>query len=104
MMFLGFFPLALLTFDYINRYHAVQFMCSLMDEGVDLTPPAPANDGDEKTTVGDDDANGSARRYVADEDRRALILDMRQSQNVLAWSLVRRYVACSGEFGHSFCT
>ena len=31
-----------------------------------------------------------------------LLLDMRQSQNVLAWSLVRRSVACAGEFGHSF--
>ena len=35
-------------------------------------------------------------------DQLRLLLDMRQSQNVLAWSLVRRSVACAGEFGHSF--
>ena len=37
-----------------------------------------------------------------DRDQLRLLLDMRQSQNILAWSLVRRSVACAGEFGHSF--
>jgi hypothetical protein len=96
----GFFPMliyvTLPSFDYINRYRAVQFMCSLMDEGVALTPC-----DEEEATAGD--ANGSAvNPCVAEAERLALILDMRQSQNVLAWSLVRRSVAHSGEFGHSF--
>eukprot|EP01046_Picozoa_sp_COSAG06_P051012 COSAG06_NODE_8225_length_2232_cov_1.493671_1_plen_645_part_00 len=40
-----------------------------------------------------------SRRW-APESR--LLLDMRKSQNVLAWSLVRRSVGCAGVYGHGF--
>ena len=47
-------------------------------------------------------AAGAAPPPLVVRRRCRLVLDMRKSENVLAWSVVRRSVACAGEFGHSF--
>jgi hypothetical protein len=115
----GFFLMLLYVvaprWDHASRYRAAQFMCDLMGDGVSVkaaSPSAPAAEADEAE---DAMASGDAGRAEAARRPRdassswqgppaevRLLLDMRNAQNVLAWSLVRRSVACAGEFGHSF--
>ena len=103
------------SFDYYNRLAAAQFCCDLMDQGVAISPPPAETTEDEpdaastvpKAHAGTEDESGErdrqqSRRYAPSTEAPRLILDMRKSANVLAWSLVRRSVT-SGDFALSFC-
>eukprot|EP01050_Picozoa_sp_SAG11_P006813 SAG11_NODE_545_length_8621_cov_25.321521_3_plen_410_part_00 len=110
--FLMLFYVVAPSWDFKARYRAAQFMCDLMGEGVSLNPPTPAAEtetapetaslGLEVRAAGDRTPPDASRRWQGAPQKLQLLLDMRQSENVLAWSLVRRSVACAGEFGHSF--
>ncbi len=111
---LGFFLMLLYVvaprWDHVSRYRAAQFMCDLMGDGIICSPPTHSAETKPDGTVTRDADQAevelrpryASRRYQGAPDQLRLLLDMRQSQNVLAWSLVRRTVACAGEFGHSF--
>ncbi len=108
---LGFFLMLLYVvaprWDHASRYHAAQFMCDLMGDGIICSPSTQTAETAEEGMTTREDRYELRPRYASGRfqgapDQPRLLLDMRQSQNVLAWSLVRRSVACAGEFGHSF--